>query len=40
MAVRETSEDEDSPNGYHTFYINMDNIYLKLNSRQLKRPQI
>ncbi len=27
-AIYEPSEDEDSPNGYHTFYINMDNIYL------------
>ena len=35
-AVREISEDEDSPNGYHTFYINMDNVYLNTELKATK----
>ena len=35
-AIYDPSEDEDSPNGYHTFYINMDNIYLKTELKATK----
>ena len=40
-AVYDPSDDEDASNGYHTYYINMDNIYLNTELKTTKEnPEI
>ena len=40
-AVYDPSDDEDASNGYHTYYINMDNIYLNTELKETKEnPEI